>query len=712
MLVLLALACWAVGALDIRLWKYPWMNLGDDPAGRAKKLLANMTIDDKISMLHGVGLGYIGNVAPIDRLGIPQLNLNDGPQGFRTSGSGTNKFGTSTGFPGGQTVGMTWDRDLARAWGEAMGKEFAKKGSNVQLGPGVNVARVPRNGRNFEYISGEDPYLGSQMVPPVIQGIQSQGVIANCKHYINNNEEFHRNDIIEKLDERTQYEIYMPPFEAGVKAGLGSVMCSYNKIWIFDKEDTPNWSCENKETLTNELRGYMGFKGWVMSDWGATHSTDLAANAGLDQEMPRGNYFGKTLKNSVTAGNVTMDTLDQKVLRILTPMFQFGLFDDSPAKDGDIGADVTSAEASKLTRDIGAAATVLLQNNDNLLPISGTDKKIAVIGRWANDTCSQVLNPHSPCTSGGSTFSGGGSGSVQPKHIITLLKAINERMAGGSGSVTYANNVDAAVQAAKNADYVIFQSMTNSHEGTDRKNLSLPPWDLDFIDKVSDAAGDKMVVVFTGPGAVLTPFRDNVGAVLAANFPGQEGGYSISDVLFGDVNPSGRLTITMPKTETDLKMTEDQYPGVQDSNGQYTATYSEKLEVGYRWYHAHDVTPAFAFGHGLSYTKFDYSNVQVTQSGQGAQVTLTLKNTGLVAGAEVVQVYVTFPESAGEPPRQLKGFEKKLLQPGASADLTIDLDERAFQIWQGSWTQPQGTFKVEVGASSRDMRHSQKLRFI
>lgn len=311
----------------------------------------------------------------------------------------------------------------------------------------------------------------------------------------------------------------------------------------------------------------------------------------------------------------------------------------------------------------------------------------------------------SQCASGGSTFAGGGSGSVQAKHVVSLLQAVTERMAG-SGSVVYANTMDASIKAAQDADYVLFQSMTNSHEGSDRANLSLPPWDLELIDEVAKVAGDKMAVVFTGPGAVLTPFRDSVAAVLAANFPGQEGGYSISDVLFGDVNPSGRLSVTMPGAENEMGLTKDQWPG---TNGM--ATYSEKLEVGYRWYHAQGVTPAFPFGHGLSYTTFDYSNVKVSQKVNGATVSVDVKNSGAVAGAEVVQVYVTFPDTAGEPPRQLKGFEKKLLQAGQSATLTLDLDERAFQIWQGAWARPNGDFKVEVGASSADIRHLERLKF-
>ena len=331
--------------ISIVLAESPWMDKSKTSAERVDFLMKEMRMTEKLDMLHGYpATGYVGYTVGNERLKIPALTLNDGPQGYRCN----DYVGTSTSFPGGATIGSTWDRKLAKLWGKAMGKEFFDKGSNVQLGPGVNLARVPQNGRNFEYISGADPFLGYEMSGAAVKGIQSQNVIANAKHYINNNQETNRNKISERVDERTRHELYYRPFAGAIDANVGSFMCSYNLI-------NDIYACENDETLNTDLRGHLGFEhGWVMSDWGATHSTSI--KEGLDQEMPGDVFFGNTLLEMTKNGTISQETIDKSVKRILTPMFRMGLFDVvNTNKDSNI---VTSSEHNDITRNLASAAQI------------------------------------------------------------------------------------------------------------------------------------------------------------------------------------------------------------------------------------------------------------------------------------------------------------------------------------------------------------------
>lgn len=374
-----------------------WLRKESTPQERAKALLDAMTTEEKLNMLHGSsGSPYVGYVAPIDRLGIPALTLNDGPQGFRDDAHP----GTSTCWPSTLTIAATWDRDIVLKWGKAMGKEFYGKGSNVFLGPGLNVARVPVNGRNFEYLSGADPYLGYSLVQPLVKGVQSEHVIANAKHWIQNNQENDRGEVSANVDEITRHEIYYQPFYGAVEAGVGSFMCSYNKI-------NNVWSCENDVTLKTDLKNHLNFTGWVMSDWGATHSVSI--NQGLDQEMPGMDYFGSTLTDMVNNGTVSMDAVNDSVTRILVPMFSVGVFDFP--NNNDISSDVTSDEHNQLAREFSSASHVLLKNNNNILPLSTSKPlKMAVFGKSA-------LEP---------VIAGGGSGAVFPAYVVSPLKGILE----------------------------------------------------------------------------------------------------------------------------------------------------------------------------------------------------------------------------------------------------------------------------------------------
>eukprot|EP00043_Microstomoeca_roanoka_P013291 m.130236 g.130236 ORF g.130236 m.130236 type:complete len:782 (+) comp15716_c2_seq1:3-2348(+) len=738
----------------------PWMDVTADPESRAEQLLAMMTLDEKITMLHGSAGPYVGNVPANTRLGIPALNLNDGPQGFRDDAHP----GTTTCWPSGLTMAATWDVNAMRNWGSAMGQEFYNKGANIQLGPGLCLARVPVNGRNFEYLSGEDPFLGYTLVQPAIDGIQSQGVIANAKHYVQNNQETNRGAVSENVDERTQFELYYPPFQGAIEAGVGSFMCSYNKI-------NNVYACENNQTLSTDLkvRMYQGKRFFVMSDWGATHSTSI--NEGLDQEMPSGVYMSDKLKAAVLAGSVSNATLDNAVLNVLTPMFAFGLFDYNNTNS--ITNNVTSAAHNQLARELSAASHVLLKN-DGVLPLSKSVKSIGIFGQQGSSSV---------------TVHGGGSGSVSPPYIITpragILSKLNisgaipklacdqvEKLenidfyqpgnpsssatdaddccaqcqarpdcivytfvpdgnscwfkssnagytqhtglisgvlanssagpyCNGDQCVYYADgtNMTETAELASQVDVALVFVSTSSSEGSDRANLDLGNGQDNLIDVVADRAA-KTVVVATVPGAILTPWRNDVNAILVNFMPGQELGNAVADVLFGDINPAARLPLTFPNIDNEIGFTEREYPGLDNAAEAY---YDEKLLVGYRWYDAHNVEPAFPFGHGLSYTSFSYSNLRVTNMNISVDVT----NSGSVDGAEVVQLYLGFPSSAGEPPKQLKGFSKVQIASGATTTVTFSLNDRDLSIWDvssHSWTKVQGSFNVFVGASSRDIR--------
>jgi beta-glucosidase len=757
-------SCILLGALSaahsLPLAPKPWMDVQATPEARAAALLSNLTLAEKLHFFHGSGSGYVGNVEAQRGGAIPALTLNDGPQGFRGIS------GTSTAWPSALGLSATWSVATAKQWGAGMGDEFFRKGANVQLGPGMCVARVPRNGRNFEYLSGEDPALGAAMVPPVVQGIQGQHVIANAKHYVNNNQETKRNSVSENVDERTQFEIYYPPFEAAAAAGVGSIMCSYNKI-------RGTWSCENPETLQRDLKERLGFKGWVMSDWGATHSTSM--NAGLDQEMPGAGHMGDALAKLVAAGNVTAARVDDGVTRVLVPMFAMGLFDEPwLSNKGNLKTNVTSAAHNELARDIAAEGVVLLKNEGGVLPITATkDFKIAFIGK-------EATNP---------TVHGGGSGQVVPYYTSAPLDAMRARLGidvirpnncsdghfeqgidylnqdsqtrAGANSVeeccalcaaregcnyfTYqaskicwmksdnagrvasdgrisgachaqpapgadcnkdgvcvsydaGSDTGSAAAAAAAADLAVVFVATNSHEGTDRSSLSFDG-NADALAAAVAAANSNTVVVGVTPGAALTPWRDAVAAALVAFMPGQEWGNAITDVLLGTVNPSGHLPLTLPTKENECPVfTQDMWPG---SDNAAQANYSEHMLIGYRCYDHFKVTPAYPFGHGLSYTTFGITLVRT----DAQHVDFHVQNTGAVDGAAVVQLYLGFPAAAGEPPQQLKHFQKFVLKAGATASGSFALTDRDTSVWDAgahAWRQVSGEFSVSVGLSSRD----------
>ena len=673
---------------------------------RAHMLLGAMTLDDKLNMVaeddyYFFPYGSAGYIQGNPNLCIPDLVLNDAGSGVANAQIGT------TSFPVGIAQGATWDPGLEERFGQALGAEAWQKGVNVWLGPGVNIGRVPMNGRNFEYVGGEDPILAGAIASAAIRGVQSQHVIATVKHYAANNQETDRMTVSADIDERTMHEIYLPAFEASVDAGVGSAMCSYNRV-------DGTYACENPHLLTGELKQEFGFSGFVMSDWGAQHSTVASAKAGLDMEMngTGANYYGAPLKTAVQDGQVPLSTLNDMVVRILRSMFRVGLFDHpiSHTLPGPAVSDASTPDHVALARTIAEDSTVLLKNDGSILPLSGSLHRIAVIGHAAGVGAKDVCG-------------GGGSSAVLScnTNTVTPLQGITQRAAADSDVVLYADGTATAdaVAAAKAADVAIVFASKASSEGSDVPNLSLGngtrvcasllvgaceevPSDQDALITSVAAANPNTIVVLSTPGPVVMPWLANVKGLLEAWYPGIEDGNAIAAILFGDVNPSAKLPETFPRSESDLPTsTPQQYPG---KNGH--AKYSEDLLVGYRWYDARDIGPLFPFGFGLSYTTFRYSDLVVTPTTSGAEVRFTITNTGTRGGAEVGEVYVGFPKRVGEPPRELKGFDKVFVQPGQSTVVTVPLDRRAFSYWDArshEWTLAAGTYTVSVGGSSRSL---------
>eukprot|EP00944_MAST-04C_sp_MAST-4C-sp1_P011241 g11241.t1 len=682
-------AVFAVGELSQE-YSEPWLDSRLPPERRARILVNQMTSEEKRSMLYGTkGSDYVGYVPAISRLNIPALKYNDGPQGFRDD----SMLGSTTAWPSGLTVAASWDTNTMRAWGESMGKEFFDKGANVQLGPGVCVARIPKNGRNFEYLSGEDPYLGYVLVQPVVKAIQGQQVVANAKHYVNNNQETNRHFVSENVDERTRFEMYYPPFVGAIESGVGSAMCSYNKI-------NQVWSCENNSTLMRDLKIRMKYRGYVMSDWGATHS--LSIEKGLDQEMP-----GNTSFNQQSLKSIPENVIDDSVVRIFTPFFEVGTFDNP--NPNQISNNVTSVEHVAIARELSENSTILLKNDGNVLPLKKTNLKVAVVG-------TQAWNP---------IVHGGGSGRVIASWVKPPLWSLCDMLGvdrvdnttsesskcnqKNGNCVTYFDGTEnPPPSAAADYDVALLFVQTSSSEGYDRTNLTFGAEQENMLVKWSHVTGKgfKKVLIMSTPGAVLTPWSDNIHSILLNFMPGEAMGDAISNLIFGDVVPTGKLPLTFPNKDNEQEMTVAQYPGVDNAGN---ATYTEGFFFGYRWYDKHKVTPKYSFGHGLSYTTFAYGKIII----EGRTVSCDITNTGLVRGAEVVQLYVGFgdqrfgKDQREETVKQLKGFGKYYLNPSETVRATFVLKDRDLSYWDienTRWALKVGKAEVSIGSSSTDIR--------
>lgn len=643
---------------------------------RARQLVSRMTLDEKIAQLHGIhDASHYRYVPGLQRLGIPPFQVTNGPAGPGPGGAGPQK--PATALPAPIALAATWDPQLAYTYGRIAGEETRSLGSSLLEAPDVNIMRVPQGGRVFENYS-EDPYLTSQIAVATIQGIQSTGVMANVKHYVANNQETRRGSINEIIDERALHEIYMPAFEAAIKeAHVASLMCAYPRL-------NGLYNCENAPLLNGVVRKEWGFNGFITSDFGAVHSTVPSALAGLDLEFPTGIYFGEALRKAVDSGQVPVSQIDQMLVRRFAKMMEFGWFAPQPKP-----LPIPVLQHGAIARSIADQSMVLLKNDNNLLPLDRNHiKSVALLGPYA-------VRPMT---------GGGGSSHVIPLYSVTPYDGIDAQLLSQTPlTVLDGSNLDAAVAAARKASVAIVMVGDNETEGRDH-SIELPPAQNQLIMAVAKA-NPRTIVVLKSGSAVLMPWLKDVPAVLEAWYPGEEDGNAVADVLFGRVNPSGKLPLSFPRSVDDtLAAHPDQYPG----DG-VTVHYSDGLDVGYRAYQAHHVTPLFSFGYGLSYTSFRFSDLKATmQPGRGhVMVSFRVTNTGQRAGAEVAQLYLGFPPIAegNEPPLQLKGFSKVMLNPGESKTIHLQLDPRAFSFWSTTahhWQIAAGTFHVNVGDSSQD----------
>ncbi|SCK45937.1 beta-glucosidase [Streptomyces sp. WMMB 322] len=659
----------------------PWTDRSLGPEDRAGLLLDAMTLDEKIRMLHGT-LGSpvptTGYIAPIRRLGVPGVTMTDGPAGVRNGQP-------ATALPAPVAQAASFDTEVARQYGQTVGREARARGQMQLFGPGTNIQRVPVNGRNFEYYS-EDPYLAGTMAGADTSGIQSQGVIATVKHFMANNQETDRMSVSADIDERTLHEIYGKPFDIAVRQGRpGAAMCSYNRV-------NSVYACSNAHTLRTMLRSRFGFDGYVVSDYPSTHRTsDLAA--GLNVELPLPVLVNSlTVRAALHRGVLPREAVDQRVREILTVLFRFGFFE----RDGTATSPLDETAGNATAQRVAEQGAVLLKN-DGGLPLAGSAEDIAVIGSAAADSAQ-----------------GGGSSKVDPLSEDTALEAVRKR-AGSSARVTYHDGtpVRAAAKAAKAADVALVFAHDKEEEGSDRAGLSLPGNQDELISKVAEANPRTTVVLQTG-GPVLMPWLPQVKSVLETWYPGARGGAATARLLWGDVNPSGKLPQTFPAAEDEVPAsTRAQYPGV---NG--TAHYTEGVDVGYRWYDRTGTEPLFPFGHGLSYSSFSYSGLRLERSSGGpdepVEVSFTVTNTGERAGSEAPQVYVSKPHTeAYSPPRELGGYRKVSLESGESRKVRLSVEPQQLSYWDtdsDGFRVRSGEYGIAVGSSSRALPLSAAYR--
>ncbi|KAI9030703.1 glycoside hydrolase superfamily [Phycomyces nitens] len=682
---------------------------------KAEGLIGQMTLAQKVNITTGVGwMGgpCVGNSGMTTNPDFPGLCLQDSPLGVRFSGL------VSSGVAG-INAAASFDREAIRNRGQYMGREFRDKGVNVQLGPSMNMMRTPESGRAWEAF-GEDPYLAGVASAETIIGIQSQGVIATAKHIIGNEQEHNRDTQSSEIDDKTLHEVYLWPFARSVEAGVASVMCGYNKF-------NGTWACENDHVLNKLLKEELGFKGFVQSDWSATHSTSDSANSGLDMTMPGDitflsgdSYFGANLTKAVDNGQVSEERVNDMALRIVAAWYKLGQDKRFPLVNFDsfhpeLGKHINVQRTHrKLIRSMGAASTVLLRNQDNILPLSAKLDKIAIIG---SDAGSSLNGPNECADHGcntGTLAQGWGSGTAEFPYLVTPLEGIQDRVPDMDIVQSFDDwNTTLAAELASGADVALVFVNSDSGEayitveGTlgDRNDTSLWHNGDALVNAVADANPNTIVVIHA-VGAVDMPWinHKNIKAVLWAGLPGQESGNSIADVLFGDVNPSGRLPFTIAKTRSDY--------GPEISLNQ-TASYDEGVLIGHRWFDAHNIEPLFEFGFGLSYTQFSYDplNVMLYPEQEDIKVScsVTIKNVGDYEGAEVVQAYMKFPEIANEPPKLLRGFEKVQIKPNHHELVTFDFGKTELSYWDvdsQKWLIPSGEYTLYVGSSSRDIRQN------
>ena len=661
---------------------------------RINGLLGRMTQPEKLSLLAMTSGGDPQklNIPPVERLGIPSLRTSDAPEGVRD--------GPATSFPMGIVMASTWNPTLIGQLGAAIGEEAKAKNRQVMYGPCVNIHRTPQSGRDYENYS-EDPYLTARLAVGYIEGMQSKGVSACVKHFACNNQETHRHDINVLVDERTLHEIYLPAFEAAInEAHVWSIMPAFNQV-------NGTWMAQNKLLISDMVKTEWNWDGLVISDWGAVHDTAPAANAGTDIEMPNPDHFNAAaLTASLQNHEITQATIDDKVRRILRVLARTGALD--PPKPVNTAV-INSPWHQRLSLKVAQQGITLLKNERGLLPLDRTKlKSIAVIGPNASDT----------------QLGGRWSADVVPFYTVSVLDGIKKKVPS-SVTVTFAQGCprkdpgsadtlrEATSLAAKSDIAIVVVGMDKDYEGEelDPPNLYLPGDQDKLIAAVAAVNKNTVVILNNGSPILMDKWLARVPALLEPWYAGQDTGSAVADILFGDVNPSGKLPDTLAVRREDYSDWGN-YPG----NGS-TVTYAEGLYVGYRHFDKKNIKPLFPFGFGLSYTTFAYSNlkVPVTQGrGQTATVNVTVQNTGKRAGDEIAQLYLRpLSSPIDRPIRELKGFGRVSLKPGQKAVLTFALDDRAFSVWdvkRHAWQVSPGAYTVEVGASSRDIRVQGTLR--
>ncbi|PVM77460.1 glycoside hydrolase family 3 C-terminal domain-containing protein [Caulobacter radicis] len=700
-----------------------WDDARLSPDERADLVLAKMTLHEKLQLTFGYfstqsdkpasgvknfelpkeGLpASAGFVPGVPRLGVPNQWLSDAGMGVASQQSKTPRLRTS--LPSGMAVASTWNPELARKGGAMIGNEAFLSGFNVLLAGALNLVREPRNGRNFEY-AGEDPLLAGMIAGNQIKGVQSQNVISTMKHFAFNGQETRRTTIDHKIDEQAARQSDLLAFEIAHEVGQpGSVMCAYNRVNGF-------YACENDWLLNQVLKRDWGFKGYVMSDWGATHSTTQAANAGLDQQsgwpFDRSPYFADALREAVNNGYVSEARADDMARRILRAMFAAGLFDKRV--NGDASATIDYGVHAAVTQAAAEEGIVLLKNTAGLLPLSKRSRSILIVGNHADigvlsgGGSSQVYAHGSP-TNGMIVPNEGPSGFPGPKvyHPSSPMKALQART---SATVTYLDgkDVQAAAAAAARADVVIVFAEQWLGESADARNLDLPGEQNALIAAVADANKNSVVVLQTG-GPVIMPWLPKVGAVLEAWYPGTSGGEAIARILTGQVNPSGRLPVTFPAATGQLPRPAIEGLGTMDPNGHPTSNYDvDGAAVGYKWFDKTGAKPLFPFGYGLSYTSFDMGGLTVKAEGRGLQARVVVRNTGPVRGKAVVQIYVS--GQGWEAPRRLGGFSKVDLKPGEKRAVTVPIDPRllaTFDVEGRTWRITGGGYQVTLASSASD----------
>jgi beta-glucosidase len=678
----------------------PWMDRTLTPDKRAELILGQMSLDEKLAMVHGVEgptslpIGGAGHVVGIPRLGIPEVVMTDGRSGVGNT-DGRGRYATA--LPAALACAASWDRQMAYDFGALIGKEARDLGFQVSLGGTANLVRELRNGRNFECF-GEDPVLIGKMLGRVLKGTQDQGVIGNINRYAVNDQETGRRVGNAILDRRAMRESDLLAFEIAIQeSGVGTVMCAYNKV-------NSDYACDSRYLLTDVLKKAWSYQGWVMTDWGAAHSTVKAALAGLDQEMSSGTYFGEKLKTAVLNNEVPMARLDDMVRRILRTEIAFGILDNPVT----VVNPVDPFAGAETAQRVAEQGIVLLKNSNGSLPLKAPAvKSIAVIGSHADVGVLSGAGSDQVAAAGGNPVPGGRA----IWHRSSPLKAIRAKVPHARVEYDPGTAADqAASLAARSEVAIVFVNQFNS-EGRDVPNLSLPDGQDELVSRVA-AANPRTIVVLETGCPITMPWIGSVSAVLEAWYPGIRGGEAIANILFGESNPSGRLPITFPRAEADLphpKMfappgfTPGNFTNIANQLPPFEIQYSEGAKVGYKWFDAEKKEPLFAFGFGLSYTTFAYSGLRTT-AGLHPEVSFRVTNTGKREGAETAQVYVSLPAASGEQFKRLTAWEKVSLAPGQTKTITLTLDPQFLSVFdtvKDAWQLLPGEYGVFVGGSSR-----------